>query len=106
LHRIWTPFPLMGKGRDRGAREPINQSPLPLSFPVEGKELARCRRLASSYVEHERSLNPFSKENTKDWENHYISISYFVLFARFVVIFALPSSASEAFKCEIFYKRP
>jgi hypothetical protein len=30
----------------------------------------------------------------------------FVLFARFVVIFALPSPASGAFKCEIFNKRP
>ena len=43
LHRIWTPFPLTGKGRDRGALEPIKQSPLPLSFPVEGKELRRPR---------------------------------------------------------------
>jgi hypothetical protein len=34
LGRIWTLFPLMGKGRDWGAREPIKQSPLPLSFPV------------------------------------------------------------------------
>ncbi len=33
------PFPLMGKGRDRGAPEPIELTPLPLSFPVKGKEL-------------------------------------------------------------------
>src|SRR5919108_101793 len=43
---IGTPFPLTGKacpersrrGRDRGAREPSELSPLPLSFPVKGKD--------------------------------------------------------------------
>ena len=48
MHRIWTPFPLMGKGRDRGAPEPIKPITPTYSFPVEGKELGRFRQLASS----------------------------------------------------------
>jgi hypothetical protein len=39
-------------------RNRSNQSPLPLSFPVEGKELGRFRQLASSLVGHQRSLKP------------------------------------------------
>ena len=34
LHRIWTPFPLMGKAGIGVLRNRSNQSPLPLSFPV------------------------------------------------------------------------
>jgi len=44
---VKTPFPLMGKGRDRGASEPNRPSPLPLSFPVKGKGLGRWRRSVS-----------------------------------------------------------
>jgi hypothetical protein len=62
--RIWTPFPLMGKGRDRGAREPIKQSPLPLSFPVEGKDLVSAQPPVDLF--HKRPpvqpSNQFSKE--------------------------------------------
>src|SRR5262245_47685587 len=32
------PFPLTGKGQDRCAPEQIKTSPLPSSFPIEGKE--------------------------------------------------------------------
>ena len=36
----------MGKGRDRGAREPIKLITPTSAFPVEGKELGCCRQLA------------------------------------------------------------
>jgi hypothetical protein len=46
------PFPLMGKGLDRGARQPIKPITPTLSFPVKGKELGRSRRLGSLQVDH------------------------------------------------------
>ena len=37
LHRIWTPFPLMGKGRDRGAPEPIKPITPTFVLPRRGE---------------------------------------------------------------------
>ena len=37
LHRIWTPFPLMGKGRDRGASEPIKPITPTFVLPRRGE---------------------------------------------------------------------
>jgi hypothetical protein len=37
LHRIWTPFPLMGKGRDRGAPEPIKTITPTFVLPRRGE---------------------------------------------------------------------
>jgi hypothetical protein len=41
LHLAWTPFPLMGKGRDRGARELINVTP---TFVLPRQRLCRNPR--------------------------------------------------------------
>jgi len=38
LYFLLIPFPLTGKGQNRGAPEQIKTSPLPSSFPVAGKE--------------------------------------------------------------------
>ena len=53
------PFPLTGKGQDRGAPEQIKTSPLPSSFPVEGKE----SDIDASLLHH-----TILKKHTKDEE--------------------------------------
>jgi hypothetical protein len=52
---------LMGKGKNRGARNRSEQSPLPLSFPVEEQELGRQRRSTLFMVGHQRSLKSISE---------------------------------------------
>jgi hypothetical protein len=44
---VGTPFPLMGKGRDRGAPEPIRTITLTFVLPRQGEGLGRCRRSVS-----------------------------------------------------------
>jgi hypothetical protein len=62
---VETPFPLDGESRERGAREPNRTSPLPLSFPVKGKDqdAVAGRFLYNSATS--TALTKFSKENTK-----------------------------------------
>jgi hypothetical protein len=61
-----TPFPLMGKGLDRGAQGNGSEpSPLPLSFPVRGRisTLSKVGFFISGVLARSQ---PNSKERTKD----------------------------------------
>jgi hypothetical protein len=62
------PFPLTGKGQDRGAPEQIKTSPLPSSFPVEGKESDIDASLLHHTIfeeAHEGRRNHFSRKGAK-----------------------------------------
>jgi hypothetical protein len=51
LHRIWTPFPLMGKGRDGGAPEPIK--PITPTFVLPRRRLCRNHENAKYVILNE-----------------------------------------------------
>jgi hypothetical protein len=66
LHRIWTPFPLMGRGRDRGAREPMKPITPTFVLPRRGEGI-RALPPVSFFVNRALSAasTQFSKESTK-----------------------------------------
>ena len=65
LHPTWTPFPLMGKGRDRGAREPIRSITPTFVLPRQGEGI-RALLPGGFFMSRPFSQPHFSKEGTKN----------------------------------------
>ena len=66
LHRIWTPFPLMGKGRDRGAPEPIKPITPTFVLPRRGEGI-RALPQVGFFISQSlaQPQTQFSKEDTE-----------------------------------------
>ena len=93
----------MGKGKDRGAEDRSNPSPLPLSFPVKGKELAgQMAFLNKSPIRP--APTPIFKGGREEHEGKSIFSSiqclYYPVFVT-LVIFVVTKSMRQAIRvCE------